>query len=114
MCVLCGQLMTELHWGERRFDAGATGGLGTELGRRRDRFHRTRIVNQVLGHYGLQFHDDWSATNYVLANRKGAAELVQNLGQLWPAAERMAGRPLDPLDPGLLVALESERKDRGA
>lgn len=108
MCVLCGQLMTELHWSERRFDASATGGLGAELGRRQDRFQRTRMVNQVLSGYGLEFRDDWSATSYVLANRKGAAELVQSLGQLWPAAERMAGRPLDPLDPGLLNRLEGQ------
>ena len=114
MCVLCGQLVTELHWAERRFDAGATGGIGTELGRRRDRFHRTRIVKQVLEHYGLQFDDDWSATSYVLSNRKGASELVQNLGQLWPAAQQMAGRPLDPLDPGLLCALEAKQKGQGA
>ena len=36
---------------------------------------------------------------------KGRSELVQDLGDLWPAAEKLAGRPLDPLDPALLDAL---------
>jgi hypothetical protein len=27
------------------------------------------------------------------------------LGALWPAAERLAKRPLDPLDPGVIAAL---------
>ncbi len=106
MCVLCGQLVSDLHWTERRFEPGGLGGLGGERERRRQRFQRTRLVNRVVGHFGLQFHDDWSATTYVVANRKGASELVQNLGQLWPAAERLTGLRLDPLDPQLLGFLE--------
>jgi hypothetical protein len=31
--------------------------------------------------------------------------LVQDLGSLWPAAQRLTGRPLDPLDPALHAAL---------
>jgi hypothetical protein len=32
---------------------------------------------------------------------------VANLGVLWVEAERLAGRKLDPLDPGLVHALGS-------
>lgn len=102
MCVLCGQLTTDQHWTETRFDAGATGSAAGETPRRRHRFQRTRLVDRVLRHYGLRVHDDWSATSYVVANGKGASELVQHLGLLWPAAERLSGRPLDPLDADLL------------
>jgi hypothetical protein len=42
---------------------------------------------------------------YVLRDRKGRSEVVGDLGALWQAAERLAGKPLDPLDPGLLLAL---------
>ena len=41
----------------------------------------------------------------MVSNRKGASQLVEHLGQLWPAAERLAGQPLDPLDEGLLEDL---------
>lgn len=105
MCVLCGQLVTDLHWTETRFDATAVGSAASETPRRRQRFRRARLVDRVLHHYALSVRDDWSSTSYLVANRKGAMELVQHLGQLWPAAERLAGRRLDPLDDGLLQDL---------
>ena len=106
MCVLCGELMTDRHWTETRFDASAAGSAAGETPRRRERFRRARLVDQVLRHYGLSVRDDMSATSYVVADRKGVSELVRNLGQLWPAAERLAGRRLDPLDEDVLRELD--------
>ncbi len=65
-----------------------------------------RLVNRVLDRFGLRL-DDWSGSVYVVRDRKGRAEIVSDLGALWPAAERLAGRPLDPLDPGLVASLSS-------
>ena len=45
------------------------------------------------------------AGKYVLRDLKGRSELVQDLGSLWPVAERLAGRAPDPLDPALQKAL---------
>jgi hypothetical protein len=90
MCALCGVLLEE-HWAER-------------AGGRRGRALRVALVNRVLGHYGLRL-GDWSGHVYVLADRKGRSAIVPNLGALWTEAERLAGRPLDPLDPELLAAL---------
>ena len=42
----------------------------------------------------------------MLKSFTGRSALVENVGELWPEAERLAGRPLDPLDPGLLAAME--------
>jgi hypothetical protein len=89
MCALCGVLMSE-HWAE-----AAEG--------RRARVFRVALLNRVLGHFGLEL-GDWSGV-YVLRDRKGASEVVGDLGALWQAAERLAGRPLDPLDPSLVRAL---------
>jgi hypothetical protein len=104
MCVLCGHLVGDLHWSEVSAGEESAG----ELMRRRERFLRVRAVNRVLRHYGLTCYDDWSATRYVVTSRKGACELVANLGELWPAARRLVGRPLDPLDPALLADLEAK------
>ena len=41
----------------------------------------------------------------MLRDRKGRSAVVDNLGALWVEAERLAGRPLDPLDPDLIAAL---------
>jgi len=71
---------------------------------RRARVFRVELLNRVLDHFGLEL-GDWSGSVYVLRDRKGRAEVVGDLGALWQAAERLAGRPLDPLDPGLVRAL---------
>ena len=60
----------------------------------------------MLAYFGLAL-DDWGGSVYVLRDRKGQATVVEDLGTLWTAAERMAGRPLDPLEAGLVDALEA-------
>jgi hypothetical protein len=60
-----------------------------------------------LRHYGLKL-DDWGGSKYVLRDGKGRSEIVQDLGSLWPAAERLAGLTLDPLEPGLMEMLSEE------
>ena len=91
MCALCGVLV-EQHWAEQ--------------GGRRARAFRVRLANRVLDHFGLRL-DDWSGRVYLLRDRKGRSVVVANLGVLWAEAERLAGRPLDPLDPDLVAALGS-------
>jgi hypothetical protein len=90
MCVLCNVLVSE-HWAEQE------GGL-------RARVLRVRLVNRVLAFYGLRL-DDWSGRVWVLRDGKGRSAVIADLGSLWAAAERLAGRPLDPLDPELVAAL---------
>jgi hypothetical protein len=90
MCVLCNVLGSD-HWAEQE-------------GGRRERVFRVRLVNRVLGHYGLRL-DDWSGRVWVLRDAKGRTAVVADLGSLWAEAEKLAGRPLDPLDPELVAAL---------
>jgi hypothetical protein len=90
MCALCGVLLNE-HWAEQ--DGG-----------RRARVFRVRLVDRVLGHFGLRL-DDWGGRVYVLRDAKGRAVVVEDLGVVWAEAERLAGRPLDPLDPQLVHSL---------
>ncbi len=91
MCALCGVIAKE-HWAE--LDGG-----------RRGRIFRAAVLNRVLGYFGLSV-DAW-AGSYVVRDRKGRASVVSDLGGLWVEAERLAGRPLDPLDPALVAALSS-------
>ena len=90
MCPLCGALQTD-HW------ADAPGG-------RRGRALRAGLLDRVVRPYGLTLAD-WGGSAYVLSDRKGRAEVVGDLSSLWAKAELLAGRPLDPLDPALLVTL---------
>jgi hypothetical protein len=92
MCALCGALLTS-HWAES--------GSG-----RRERIFRARLVGRVLAHFGLEL-TDWAGRVYLVHDRKGKTAVVDDLGGLWTAAERLAGRPLDPLDPALVASLRS-------
>ena len=114
MCVLCGQdFVARVHWTDRHLEdrarAAAPGSdpAAFQGDRRRDRAHRVALTNEILRHYGLKL-DDWSGSKYVLRDRKGRSEIIQDLGSLWPAAAKLAGRTLDPLDPVLREMLSGE------
>ncbi len=113
MCVLCAQMLNEIHWSERQLrPEWITRGAG-EATRRRERRARIALIGAVLRHYGLEIADDWSATNYLLGDRKGNRQVLAGLGELWPAAGRMAGRVLDPLDEALLDRLAAAPESAG-
>jgi hypothetical protein len=90
MCSLCSVLLSE-HWAEQ-------GGV------RRSQLLRLVVLNRVLEHFGLRL-DAWAGRDYVLRDRVGRTAVVSDIGSLWAEAERLAGRPLDPLDPALVAAL---------
>ena len=104
MCSLCGMLAGRGHWTESASNPEVFAGRTEAHTSGRERQHRTRILNVVLRHYGLSL-SDWTAGKSVLKSLTGRTVLVDNIGELWPEAERLAGRPVDPLDPALLAAL---------
>ena len=74
--------------------------------RRQARRRRVALGNTVLSHYGLSLAD-WQGTSFVLRGRTGGTEMVAGLGELWPKAERLCGKAIDPLDPSLLDAVDA-------
>jgi hypothetical protein len=114
VCVLCGQdFVARAHWTDRHLEdrarAAAPGSdpIEYQRDRRRERAHRVALTSEILRHYGIKL-DDWGGSKYVLRDSKGRSVLVQDLGSLWPAAERLAGRTPDPLEPALREALSEE------
>src|ERR671916_2697376 len=115
MCVLCGQdFVAQVHWTDRHLEdrarAAAPGSdpVTFQGDRRRERAHRVVLTNGILRHYGLKL-EDWNGSKYVLRDRKGRTEIVQDLGSLWPAAEKLAGRAPGPPRPGPRGDLLKER-----
>jgi hypothetical protein len=100
MCGLCGILAGREHWADV-----AAADPDYRLNRRRERFARVRLLNEVLGHFGLRLAD-WQGASFLLTGRTGRTEIVGDLSTLWPTAARMIGRRLDPLEPALVAALE--------
>lgn len=101
MCVLCYELAAEDHWSDGVISAGAEQMPG------RSRFRRTRVLAAVLAAYGLTVSDPGSGPYCVIADRKGAAEVVAGLPGIWQAADRLSPREVDVLDPVLLDAFDA-------
>ncbi len=63
-------------------------------------------ANRVLRHYRVNLAD-WQGTALRRLDRnEGKTEIVDNLGHLWTAVERLIGKPCDPLDAELITAME--------
>lgn len=105
MCALCGVLGGRGHWTESAAAPEAFASRAEAHTRTRERRERTRLVNQVLGHYGLRL-GDWAAGGHLLRGSTGRTALVDNLSQMWAAADDLGRRDCDPLDPELLAHLE--------
>jgi hypothetical protein len=107
MCALCGILGGSDHW----TDAVARPGVFTRntdaATRRRERMHRVAAANRILRYYRMTLAD-WQGTSFVLSTGTGKTEIVDDLSHLWSAAERLGGRPCDPLDEKLIAGLESD------
>lgn len=95
MCMLCGALGVGRHWAEKGRDDPA---------RRQERRLRIRLLDRLLRHYGLAAQ--LGGRGYLVGPAGRPAAEAGNLGGLWLEAERLRGRPLDPLDPALLAALD--------
>ena len=91
MCAMCGYPAAPGHWTE----AGAT----TAPDRLRARFRRGQVLKSVLRSYGMTAHDGGVIPGIQLATFSGDEVIVPDLEAVWPAAERLAGDIIDPLDP---------------
>jgi hypothetical protein len=99
-------LGAEAHWTDAAARPEAFGGQGQPTGRQ-ERFARIALANRILRHYGLKL-GDFQGQSYVLRSATGREVLVPHLAGMWAAAERLASRPCDPLDPDLIAALEDQ------
>ena len=98
MCGLCGVLGVTEHWADSSGSSRAEGQ------------HRVAVGNDVLAVFGLRLAE-WQG-RYTLTGPTGGSAVVDNFGGLWPAAERLAGRACDPLDPEVIARVEKERGRR--
>ena len=104
MCALCGVLGGKGHWSDSASAPAAFAGRAEPQTRLRERQARTRLLNAVLKYHGIVVRD-WSGSSYLLTGLTGRTAIVDTITDLWPAAERLAGRPIDPLDERYLATL---------
>jgi hypothetical protein len=101
MCGLCGVFLTETHWSDAGVSTPGHGGRTP----RHERLHRVALANRILRHYGMKV-GDWQGSSYLLSGPTGQSSVLPSIAAVWPAAEQMRKRPLDPLDLRLLDALD--------
>ncbi|MDL0105192.1 hypothetical protein [Campylobacter vicugnae] len=101
MCVLCGELVSALHWSDLGGN-GSTITVGDTQGQRlKSRLKKVKYANKILSFYALKL-SEWQNSKYILSNKTGKSVIVNDLGDLWSKAESMLGRNLDILEPKLL------------
>ncbi len=105
MCSLCGVLGAYEHWTDAVAREGVFARHRTVLRAGARRASRVRIANRILAHWRLKL-SDWQGSSFLLSAPTGRTEIVEDLGHLWPAAERLIGGPIDPLSPEVLSAFE--------
>jgi hypothetical protein len=107
MCALCGVLDGAEHWTAAVARPGVFTRNTDPASRRRERMKQVAAANRILHHYGMTLVD-WQGSAFVLSTATGKTEIVDNLVHLWTAAERLLGRPCDPLDAELIALMERE------
>ena len=105
MCALCGVLGSEDHW----TDGPVPFFTRDQTPHRARRLARVRAANLVLTQFGLTLAD-WEGAKYQLSSRTGRTEIVDNLAQVWQAAERILGRACDPLDLSVIARMKQIRR----
>ncbi len=120
MCVLCGELISSFHWTDSSDESdsyeidenlkGSNALISTNENareRKRARLKRVRLLNQILAFYGLKIND-WQGAKFVLCDKKGQSVIVNDLGDLWGKAQKLAKKEMDALDSNLLAFLNQQ------
>ncbi|MGL2804675.1 hypothetical protein ACQJ9X_04165 [Helicobacter pylori] len=120
MCVLCGELISSFHWSDENYRSDSyeidenlkepnalisTNENARE--RKRARLKRVGLLNQILAFYGLKIND-WQGAKFVLCDKKGQSVIVNDLGDLWDKAQKLAKKEMDALDSNLLAFLNQQ------
>jgi hypothetical protein len=104
MCALCGVFGGKGHWSDTAAAPAVFANRTEPQTRGRERQARTRLLNTVLKHHGIVVKD-WSGSSYLLTGPTGRTAIVDNIADIWPAAEGLAGRTVDPLDEHYLTTI---------
>ncbi|MGR3496158.1 hypothetical protein [Citreimonas sp.] len=58
-------------------------------------------ANRVLSFRRIKLAE-WQGTSFVVSNATGASTVFESFSHLWPEAEALCGRDIDPLDDALI------------
>lgn len=91
MCANCGFPVAPGHWTEV--------GMDETHDRLQARYRRAGMLRAVLRKHGLTAHDDATTPGITVSTLTGNHEVAHDLTAVWEVAEKLSGRPVDPLAP---------------
>ena len=94
MCSLCTVIGKIDHWTDSK-DKLSKRHISATF--QRERAYQVNLLNSILKVNGISI-SDWQGTSFVIANGKGASEVIQHISQVWLAIETLTGITYDPLD----------------
>lgn len=98
MCANCGFPAAPGHWTEA--------GSDKSFDRLQARYRRANLLRTVLRSHGLTAHDDATTPGITISTQTGRHEIVHDLSAVWEVAEKLIGRPIDPLAPQFICEEE--------
>lgn len=108
MCGLCGLWGNTGHWSSASARA-VSGGAASGLNPLRERALQVRLLDRVAGLVGARV-EDWAGSSWIVRGASGATEIVDALPLVWPAIERLTGKPLDPMSDAVIERLGQGRQ----
>ncbi len=92
MCGVCGVLGGPAHWSSTQGRLQLAGAATA----RAERARNAKLLNRITRTRGLSV-SDWQGSSFVVAGATGGQEVVESLGEVWAAMDRLGGRSIDPL-----------------
>ena len=99
MCSSCGYPARPGHWTEA--------GAAEAHDRLRARYRRAEVLKRVLTAYCLTSHDGAQVPGVQVGTLSGDQTIALDLAEVWAVAEKLAGQPVDPLDPRFIGSDEA-------
>jgi hypothetical protein len=101
MCEVCAIFGAGEHWsdfGRMRDERYPFDGIQHY---RDERKRRIQLLNLVLKEVDVSC-EDWDGEALMLYDKAGRSKIALTLNDVWPAAESLSGRCIDPLDPSFM------------
>lgn len=104
MCEVCAIFGAGEHWSDFGRARNAVFPFEDIKFYRTERARRLALIGRIVAPAGLGV-EDWDGEVAAVHDAAGRSVLCPTLGDIWPAAERLSGRVIDPLDDDFVAGL---------
>ncbi len=107
MCEVCAIFGAGEHWSDFARQRDERFPFEDILHYREERKRRIVMINRLVVPLGLTC-EDWDGEALALTDARGRTKIAPTLGDVWPIAETLSGRSIDPLADAFLAPPPAE------